>query len=725
MRRPTGSAARRARWCGWHRPGLPVPARDRRDHRSVRGAAGRRPRRCPRSLAAPGAPGEDGRARRGRSRPRRGRRASSTTLVREVDTLVPEPGARFAVRSSAKIEDKAGALAAGLFLSRVDVARGEVLGAVREVLGSALAPAVDRLPRRSTGCAPTRSASRCCIHRTSSVRRRAPPPSIPPRPTRRSSRFIAATRRCSRSAPRSSSIEAVRTLAATLGPVEVEWVSARRRDHVSAAAPLPAPGAAALAADGARRAPTAGRPARTTPTQLAAADDWRWDAAHNPLPLSPAQAGLVELVDARCRTGLRQRVVGGYLFYATDPTSETAPIGAADALRACAKRRRERLARPTPTLEEALETFLAIYQPLFGVVQPNARAARGGLAAFLRRSGFDPGPLMPKLLAGVPSAATERRTARARAGGGRRCRRRAAPALTAYLDGSATRRRAGTSPRRPGGRHRRRSSAWCAAPPSAPPWTTRAWKRGGRGGARAAARRRARPSGRPSCRRARRRRRRRRRRRAVRALQAHVRRALLREGERLWKRGVIAEAERSVLAAARRSSARTRAAKATIALRAGRDAVDRGARRRRRRARQPAAARRRRQRWTWAADVVRGRPGAGGARIGRGADLSRRSRPTNTTTTPATCWSRARCCRPSCRCCRRPPSSSRPAASSTTSPRRPASAPSRPSSAPSAPAACYATAIRSSSTAARASSSACQPLSREAELRSLSKTVSG
>src|SRR6185295_4102761 len=43
---------------------------------------------------------------------------------------------------------------------------------------------------------------------------------------------------------------------------------------------------------------------------------WRWDAAHNPLPLSPAQAGLVALADERCRIGLRQRVLGGYLFHA-------------------------------------------------------------------------------------------------------------------------------------------------------------------------------------------------------------------------------------------------------------------------------------------------------------------------------------------------------------------------------------------------------------------------
>src|SRR5499427_8176321 len=66
----------------------------------------------------------------------------ASTLAREIDTLVPEPGARYVVRSSASIEDEAGALAAGLFLSRIDVARVEVLEAVRAVLGSAISPAV-------------------------------------------------------------------------------------------------------------------------------------------------------------------------------------------------------------------------------------------------------------------------------------------------------------------------------------------------------------------------------------------------------------------------------------------------------------------------------------------------------------------------------------------------------------------------------------------------------
>src|ERR1044071_8873555 len=51
----------------------------------------------------------------------------ASALAYEIDTLVPEPGARYAVRSSASIEDDATGLGAGLFLSRIDVARGGVL----------------------------------------------------------------------------------------------------------------------------------------------------------------------------------------------------------------------------------------------------------------------------------------------------------------------------------------------------------------------------------------------------------------------------------------------------------------------------------------------------------------------------------------------------------------------------------------------------------------------
>ena len=73
-------------------------------------------------------------------------------------------------------------------------------------------------------------------------------------------------------------------------------------------APNPAGSATGIAGSAAHRVDAVSE-------EPASDDDWTWDAAHNPLPLSPAQAGLVELVDAKCSVGFRQKVVGGYLFF--------------------------------------------------------------------------------------------------------------------------------------------------------------------------------------------------------------------------------------------------------------------------------------------------------------------------------------------------------------------------------------------------------------------------
>ena len=334
----------------------------------------------------------------------------ASTLAREIDTLVPEPGARYAVRSSASIEDEAGALAAGLFLSRIDVARVEVLEAVRAVLGSAISPAVIAYLAQHGLCSDNLGFA-VLIHEFVEGEANGAAAFDPARGEPPTIEVQAGRVHTIEGAARARLEEAARSVAKTNGAVELEWVVSDGRPTFLQLRPLQSPG----------RMPV--RPAIALPSfdpMSAAKDrdlndtDWHWDAAHNPLPLSPAQAGLVSLVDEQCKIGLRQRVVGGYLFYATDPTSETTPIGAADALRGVWEAARQRLARPTPTLEQALDTFVAIYQPLFGVVQPNSRAATGVLAAFLRRSGFDPAPLLPKLLLGVSSAATERaRRARA------------------------------------------------------------------------------------------------------------------------------------------------------------------------------------------------------------------------------------------------------------------------------------------------------------------------
>ena len=526
------------------------------------------------------------------------------------------------MRSSATIEDEGNVLAAGLFLSRVNIARVEVLEAVRAVLGSAFSPAVVAYLAQH-GLRADALGFAVLIHGFVAGEASGVAAYDPAAPDMLTIEVQSGNPSGIDGRPRARITEAVRTLAASHGPVEVEWVSAGGEVTFLQMRPFQAPDAAAAGGEGAQRAAKRQADARDA-AEPADADDWHWDAAHNPVPLSPAQAGLVALVDEQCKIGLRQRVVGGYLFYATDPTSETTPIGAADALRGLWEAARERLARPTPTLEQALETFVAIYQPLFGVVQPNARTARGVLAAFLRRSGFDPGPLLPKLLSGVPSAATER---------ARRARELAAAvdpearalALQSYLEefGDETPHwdvAAPTWRERSNALERLLRGANIGAPVDEQSWREAAeavrarlpedaheqWE------VKLSAARRAAAVAEDDD--------------ALYAqLQAHVRRALLREGERLWKRGVLTEAGEvfwlplDLVRKDARGDDRDR-------LRAGRDVADRGARQRRRGARQPAAARCRRH------------PGRGRRRHPRasrrqrrahraGADLSRRSRP--------------------------------------------------------------------------------------------------
>jgi pyruvate,water dikinase len=306
--------------------------------------------------------------------------------------LAPSPGARFAVRSSAAVEDRAGALAAGLFLSRLDVPRDAVAEAVRAVLASAVAPAaVVYLAQR--GLTIDALGFSVLIHPFvggDAAGIAAWDPNLPTSP-------LVDLHFGDGRAARGPLLAALRRLAAAHGAVEVEWVATGDRPIFLQL-----------------------RPYRSTPRTARAGDDepngpWRWDAAHNPLPLSPAQADLVALVDARCRTAFRQRVTGGYLFYADDSTfptlaerSSSADGAGAQAFAELTALAEAHLGVPAPSLEQALETFAAIYGPLFAVVQPAARAAKAALGAFLRSHGLDPAPPFQVLAATVASAAIER-----------------------------------------------------------------------------------------------------------------------------------------------------------------------------------------------------------------------------------------------------------------------------------------------------------------------------
>lgn len=115
----------------------------------------------------------------------------------------------------------------------------------------------------------------------------------------------------------------------------------------------------------------AARPAMTPPPpiMLAALDDgrvWAWDVTHNPDPLSPAQRGLVELVEAAKLGAYELRVAAGYLYTSRRQAPQTnfgdelsgALIERCRELEAEAEKL---FAADTPGIEPALATYARFY----------------------------------------------------------------------------------------------------------------------------------------------------------------------------------------------------------------------------------------------------------------------------------------------------------------------------------------------------------------------------
>jgi len=306
-------------------------------------------------------------------------------------------GERFSVRSSFAGEDMAGALAAGVYESCVNVPAAGVAAAIRRVLASAVslgAAAYAMAHDRKPGEAPVA----VLIH------------AYAPGDAEGSAAFAPGAnaepewmlRRGNLPSEAKAELQSsLKRLARELGPVEIEWVLSERgpvylqvRPFQPKGATIEWPGWKDLPASNDRKA-------------------WHWDMAHNPLPLSPAQAGLVEFVDQHCQVGIRQRVLGGYLFYASDdrplpPAMEEGAKGYFDGLRADFETRLHELG-PKPALESALLLFASVYERIFGVLQPPLKRARQQLQSFVRKHAPARLPLLPALAAGVPSMAEERR----------------------------------------------------------------------------------------------------------------------------------------------------------------------------------------------------------------------------------------------------------------------------------------------------------------------------
>jgi pyruvate,water dikinase len=313
--------------------------------------------------------------------------------------LSQRPDALWSVRSSFASEDVAGGLGAGVYESRVAVRADEVATAIRQVLASALSAGAVAYAL-AHGLPPAAPPLSVLLHpyvRGDAEGGAACVPAYPDAPIIqvRAGTLAAAAAIRLRSA--------LGMLVQTHGAIEVEWVVQgedlmflQMRPYEAPPAPAPWRGWADLEAAGESRAL------------------WQWDQAHNPLPLSPVHAGLIALVDERCRIGIRQRVLGQYLFYAPDarPGPVIVPVEEAPARFAALRVEVEsRLAALSdePALEEALDLLLAVEEPIFGIIQPALRLARENLAEFLRREVPSAISALGQLLGGVKSVASERR----------------------------------------------------------------------------------------------------------------------------------------------------------------------------------------------------------------------------------------------------------------------------------------------------------------------------
>jgi len=323
-----------------------------------------------------------------------GERIAHAALPAELEHAVREGAAalgRVAVRSSASLEDGVLGSAAGVFLSVTDVAPEDVWDAVRAVWASALTPLAVAYARRRDA-----AGTMAVI-----VQRFVPGArmTVYTRPVGASPGALAQDLWLSQDGriehvPRSAAgarPEAALALAAEVAidandGADVELVleptPPGTRPWVVQARPIVAPPRrrqlppppiviAALVADGRR---------------------WTWDIAHNPDPLSPAQAGLVERVDRAAVSPYALRVCGGYL-YTTPRASLQLPVAPADraelSTRIGAIEARFVL-EEAPTVAAALERYVAFTEIWARELSPLVAAARGKLLERLARDGHPP-----------------------------------------------------------------------------------------------------------------------------------------------------------------------------------------------------------------------------------------------------------------------------------------------------------------------------------------------
>jgi phosphohistidine swiveling domain-containing protein len=314
-----------------------------------------------------------------------------------------------AVRSSISIEDQPGGGAPGIYESQIEVHPRDVWSAIRAVWVSALSPLAVAYARHR-GVAQVEvgvviqtymRGRRCTVYTR-------PPghPILEEAWIEPAGATLSRVRRDDRDARLRLALAAETAIGAH-GGADVELIEASTGPVVVQARPIRHAAGPSVVAElrgtitpATRVPPPQGLFAftRRTPGQV-----WRWDAAHNPEPMSEAQAGLVELVDEPRRFPLmlpsaaggrvapyRQRVVAGYLYWTA--AEEGAPAAATLRVPSSATSLRQQWARldgkmvaaldaagKAPKLPAALDAYLAFYRIWALEVSPLLAAARSVL----------------------------------------------------------------------------------------------------------------------------------------------------------------------------------------------------------------------------------------------------------------------------------------------------------------------------------------------------------
>ncbi len=301
-----------------------------------------------------------------------GLRAARAAGLPVPPTVIVPPGERadgwqppfpppFVVRSSASVEDRAGGGAPGIFLSVKDVGLDGLAEAIASVRASVATPAA----RAVLGGADAKMA--VLVEPQLEGRAGTLYTAAPGDPSRmlvesgRDAAFLARDGGVEGPAIAPGLLElGVAAERAISGPADVEWVLTPGGLVVVQLRPIVA--GPPVARDDELEA--ALEFSRSEPDVV-----WTRDAVHNPDPLTPAQAGLVALVDAARVGPIRQRVVLGHLYFARSGEARTSAW--ADVVPAL-ERALFILEMPDTDLHEVLDAYVAFYRIYAGTTSPSA-----------------------------------------------------------------------------------------------------------------------------------------------------------------------------------------------------------------------------------------------------------------------------------------------------------------------------------------------------------------